>query len=122
MTAGGADSVRGYLEAERAADNGLRGTLELRSPGWQPQAGQGPAWAGAWRVTGLGFIDAAWLQNLQVLAPTAARHRLLGAGLGLRANGPRNLTVEADLAEALLAGDATARRALRAHARLLWGF
>jgi hemolysin activation/secretion protein len=36
LTAGGAASVRGYVEAEALGDNGLSGTLELRSPQLSP--------------------------------------------------------------------------------------
>lgn len=35
FTLGGADTVRGYLEAEELVDAGLAGSLELRSPSWK---------------------------------------------------------------------------------------
>lgn len=117
MVAGGADSVRGYLEGERAGDSGLRGTLELRSPRM--------ALGGAnsdWRIGGVLFADAARLRTAQAVASQPVFHGLRGAGLGLRLNAPAGLGVEADLARALVAGDTTRQGALRLHARAIWAY
>lgn len=117
MVAGGADSVRGYLEGERAGDGGLRGTLELRSPRF--------ALGGAnseWRIGGVLFADAARLRTLQAVAPQPGFHALRGAGVGLRLSAPAGLGLEADLARALVAGDTTRQGALRLHARAVWAY
>lgn len=78
-TAGGADSVRGYLEAEQAGDDALFGRAELRSPplgstGW---------WSGLYT---LAFVDAAGLQLQEVLPGQQSRYTLYayGAGIHLR--------------------------------------
>ena len=117
FTAGGAENVRGYLEGERAADAGLRASLELRTPAYQPAGVNSD-----WRVSALGFVDGARLKTLQPVAPLPAWHRLLGIGLGLRLSAPRGLTLEADAAQALVDGDSTKARHKRLHARAVWGF
>ncbi len=117
MVAGGADSVRGYLEGERAGDSGLRGTLELRSP----RIALGGA-NSEWRIGGVLFADAARLRSLQAVAPQPGFHALRGAGVGLRLNAPAGLGVEADLARAFVAGDTTRQGALRLHARAIWAY
>jgi hypothetical protein len=42
--------------------------------------------------------------------------------LGLRLSAPAGLSLEADLARALVAGDATRSGDLRLHARALWAY
>ena len=78
FVAGGASSVRGYLEASAVGDNALRGSLELRAP---------PVLAGLWGVVESvqfqGFADAALLRLKMPLPGQASHARLLGAGLGL---------------------------------------
>ena len=112
FTAGGADSVRGYLEGERAGDAGLRASVELRTPPWTPA---GPN--AAWRLTGLSFLDMARVNTLHTDIKSLA-----GIGLGLRLTAPRGLTLEADAARALIDGDTTRSGDLRMHARALWSF
>jgi hemolysin activation/secretion protein len=117
MVAGGADSVRGYLEGEMAGDIGLRTTLELRTP----RVALGSA-SSDWRLGGLVFVDLARLRTLQAVAPQPRFSSLGGAGLGLRLSAPAGLSLEADLARALVAGDATRSGDLRLHARALWAY
>jgi len=112
FTAGGAESVRGYLEGERAGDAGFRASFELRAPPWAP-AGS----TSAWRLTGLGFLDLARVNTLH-----AEIKSLGGVGLGLRVTAPRGLSLEADAARALTDGDATRSGDMRLHARALWSF
>ncbi len=112
FTAGGAESVRGYLEGERAGDAGLRASFELRTPPWAP-AGS----TAAWRLTGLGFLDLARVNTLHTEIKS-----LGGVGLGLRLTAPRGLSLEADAARALTDGDTTRSGDLRVHARALWSF
>jgi hemolysin activation/secretion protein len=116
--AGGAESVRGYLEGEQAGDSGMRATVELRTPQFNP-AGQGSAW----RWSGLAFTDLARLSNHpQPATPPPEVKRLRGNGFGLRFVAPRGLTVEVDAAHALLDGDITRAGGKRVHARALWAF
>ena len=117
MVAGGAESVRGYLEAERSGDLGLRATLELRTPAYSPAGA-----ASAWRLGGLAFIEAARLKTLQPVAPQAGRGSLAGTGVGLRLTAPRGLSLELDLARALVDGDSTRAGDSRLHARAVWGY
>jgi len=117
LVAGGAESVRGYLEGERSGDNGLRATVELRAPQFSPAGA-----ASAWRVGGLFFVDMASLQTQQPVAPQVGSHTLVGTGLGLRVTAPGGLTLEADAAWALVDGDTTRAKATRLHARAIWGY
>lgn len=117
FSAGGADSVRGYREGERAADGGARLSLEVRTPQWR--------FAGAnsdWSWTALAFFDAATLHTQQALAPQPANEKLRGAGLGMRLIAPRGLALELDAARALVDGDSTKSGEKRVHARAVWGF
>jgi len=117
MVAGGADSVRGYLEGEMAGDIGLRTTFELRTP----RVALGSA-SSDWRLGGLVFVDLARLRTLEAVAPQPRFNSLRGAGLGLRLSAPSGLSLEADLARALVAGDTTRSGDLRLHARALWAY
>ena len=117
MVAGGAESVRGYLEGERAGDMGLRATVELRTPQLSPAGGNS-----AWRIGGLFFVDMARLKTLQPVAPQPGLHALRGAGAGLRLSAPGGLTLEADAARALVDGDSTRARSTRIHARAVWSY
>ena len=121
---GGAESVRGYLESERAGDAGYRATVELRTPQFNLDAP-----GSAWRVSGLVFFDTATVMISNQIAPTPNKYRLNGTGFGLRFAAPRSLSVEVDAAHALtgvdpgLQGNAnTVRGANRLHARTLWSF
>lgn len=99
--AGGASSVRGYYESERMAEQGLRWSSEWSSP-W----GRADALGTNWRWQGLGFIEGAWLHKLST---SSWKHAgLLGAGAGLRLQGPRGLGMDMALARALRNGDVAA--------------
>lgn len=77
FVAGGSDSVRGYMEAEQAGDDGTHGTLELRSPQWG-----GGANVNDLRL--LAFMDAAHLRVRSPLASQTANFNLTSVGVGLR--------------------------------------
>ena len=113
--AGGAESVRGYLEGERAADNGVHATFELRTPRYNPGHGD-------WRIGGLLFFDTARLTILQPRFPQPAHEQLGGAGVGLRIGVPHGVSFELDAARALTDGDTTRNGDKRVHARAIWGF
>lgn len=77
--AGGLDSVRGYLEAERVGDTAVYGTVELRSP---PLVEPGTSRID--EFTTFGFIDAATVRVLRPLPQQEHKFDLLSAGLGLK--------------------------------------
>jgi hemolysin activation/secretion protein len=118
FVAGGAESVRGYLEGERAGDSGVRATIELRTP--QFSLGGTDS---VWRLSGLAFLDAARLKTDRQAGDTLPEiQRLRGAGFGLRFAAPRGVTAEVDAARALVDGDTTRAGEKRVHARTLWAF
>jgi hemolysin activation/secretion protein len=75
--AGGADSVRGYVESERLGDEGIRGSVELRTPqlfgSQRSPADQSYLFL---------FADAARLRVLEPLPGQQAAFRLGSVGLG----------------------------------------
>jgi hemolysin activation/secretion protein len=73
---GGSDSVRGYYEFEQAGDMGASSQIELVSPSWSRSSGLS--------LSGLIFLDGAWLNVLDALPGQASEMRLLSYGLGLR--------------------------------------
>jgi hemolysin activation/secretion protein len=91
FAAGGASSVRGYLEAEETADHGATGSIELRTPSLASHIG---AWMQDWRFHL--FADAAHLALMNALPtlvdpehPEAGsirirRYNLASAGVGTR--------------------------------------
>ena len=92
---GGAESVRGYLEASSSGDRGLQGSLEWRSPNLLPPAAQGD-WLQ--ELSLLGFVDVARVWILEPSVGQFARASLAGGGLGLRLRAAPQLSAEADLA------------------------
>jgi len=118
MIAGGADTVRGYYEGERAGDYGLSGSIELRTPFMNPIKGKPE-----WRVGGVAFIDAGLVGTLKT-ATGSELHSLASAGVGLRWVAPYGLTLELDTAHAFLKGadKLTPAGENRIHARGILGF
>jgi hemolysin activation/secretion protein len=128
-TAGGAESVRGYLESEIAGDRGLRATIELRLPQIS-LGGQGSAW----RLTGLTHLDWARLTTLRQPGDVLPEvQRLRSRGFGVRIIAPRDVTIELNAARALIAdplrdgagtvtGYTTRAGQWRGQARALWAF
>jgi hemolysin activation/secretion protein len=80
LTAGGAESVRGYLEAQASGDLGAQGSLELRSPSLSRWLGWGLL--EEWRF--LAFADGAHLRVRDPLPDQRGAFSLLGVGLGTR--------------------------------------
>jgi hemolysin activation/secretion protein len=76
--AGGAESVRGYTESERLGDNGIRGSIELRTPqllAGLPRVAQSYLYA---------FGDGARVRILDPLPAQRTGFHLASLGLGLR--------------------------------------
>lgn len=78
FTAGGASSVRGYVEAEALADEGLSGALELRTPQLAP--GGLRRLLQDFRV--YGFLDGARLRVRNPLPEQAGDYSLMSYGAG----------------------------------------
>jgi hemolysin activation/secretion protein len=115
FAAGGAESVRGYLESERVGDAAVRFGFEARSPGFSPFDGT----AGL-RLNAIGFFETAALRTLEPALLTPAWRRLQGVGFGLRMAAPRGFSLDLDWARALTDGDLTRAGDHRLHVRLLW--
>ncbi len=96
FAAGGVDSVRGYLDAERTGDDGWRARLELRTPALWPESGI--------ETRALGFLDWASLR-VQKPDPGQESSYAIGSwGAGLRLRDGSGLRLALDLAQALRAG------------------
>jgi hemolysin activation/secretion protein len=90
FTAGGADSVRGYYEAEQAGDDGARGSLELRGP--QMASGNFSD------LRPLMFLEGAHLRVREALPAQTPSFNLASTGLGLRVQAWKNFTMGLDVA------------------------
>lgn len=126
LTVGGAESVRGYREAELAGDRGGRGSLELRwSPLRAPAAAAPPHWAAPLQVIAL--LDIGGVETVQPQGPQVARRWIGGAGAGLRWASP-GWRAQLEAARALnpggsgTAGPITDKGDWRVHARLALDF
>jgi hemolysin activation/secretion protein len=117
FSAGGADSVRGYLEAERLGDDGLQASLEWRSPSFA-----GEKTPGLQELFFLIFADAAYLRVIDPLPDQQSRFNLASGGSGLRFTALKNLKGELDWARALKDGAVTKANDDRLHFRLEYGF
>ncbi|OZA42464.1 MAG: hypothetical protein B7X81_12925 [Hydrogenophilales bacterium 17-61-76] len=99
FSAGGAGSVRGYLQAEAAGDNGIRASLELRAPGWAP--GFFPLLKS---VQPYAFFDAAYLSVNDPLPEEVTSYSLNALGLGVDFRAGRAFTLGLSVAGALTDG------------------
>lgn len=118
---GGAETVRGYLEGEGSGDEGLLGSLELRSPNFGPRLS---AWMSSSQpalvsdLTLHAFVDAARVRTLLPAAGQADRVPLLGSGMGLRLATRHGITGGVDVAWAHRTTRATLSGDKRVHVRL----
>lgn len=100
FSAGGVDSVRGYLESSALGDNGIQGSVALNYSlfGIKP-----PAHVQQWTL-GV-FVDAARLNILEALPNPAAdtnnRTKLLSAGVGMTMQMFRGMNLKLDYAKPL---------------------
>lgn len=109
---GGAETVRGYFEAEASGDNALLGSLEWRSPNLT-------SGKGLWReLSLLAFIDVARAQTILPQPEQAERTPLLGTGVGLRLRAAPNLSAELDIGWPHKATPASPKADPRVHLRL----
>ena len=94
---GGADSVRGFLEREGGNDIGHRFSVEAYTPDWGSELV--PRFGGSWRARALAFFDMA--RGYDVVPVRGANNGLSSAGIGLRLNEGRNISLRMDLAKVL---------------------
>jgi hemolysin activation/secretion protein len=76
---GGAESVRGYTEAERLGDDGIDGSIELRTP--QLLAGRWPKVEQSYLSM---FVDGGRVRTLEPLPGQTSVFSLASAGMGMR--------------------------------------
>ncbi len=110
FSVGGADDVRGYLEAERLGDNAVASTLELRSMNlarYYPKQLR--------NLELLAFTDAAALRTLSPLPGSKKSAMLWSTGVGVRVEAAGNLQASLMWAYPLRAGDRTASGDQRVH-------
>lgn len=92
FSAGGAESVRGYLESEALGDDALQGGLELRSPSF---ANVLPDSIDELRL--LAFSEGAVLRVKDTLPQQTDRFLLSSVGVGMRLKAVRHLAVSLDV-------------------------
>ncbi len=102
ISAGGLDTVRGYLESEVLGDNGAMGQFELRSPSLTKWLG---ASVNEWRFYAFG--DAAWLTVNKPLPEVQSDFQLASYGFGTRLKLINYLSGSLDVAFPILAGPDT---------------
>ena len=118
---GGADTVRGYLEAEAVGDHALLGSVEWHGPDLAARVSN---WAGDEsgrmfsRTYTLAFLDVARAYTSDPATGQPPHVSLAGAGIGLRSTWHRSLTTEMDLAWPFKSSTATPSGSPRVHVRL----
>ena len=116
MSAGGANTVRGYLEAERLGDKGLQSTVELRSP---PLDSFSYSLLKDWRIAA--FYDSAALWLNAPLTGEQDEFALASAGIGTRFSMLDVLNGAVDLAFPIVDGASTRAGHPFVHFRLTAG-
>jgi hemolysin activation/secretion protein len=114
LTAGGAESVRGYLEVQASGDRGAVWGVELRSPSLARWVGK-PVLE-EWRF--LAFADAGWVELRSPLPEQQWRSRLLGVGGGTRLRLLGHVNGGVDVAVPLAPEGTTERYHPRVHFRI----
>ena len=123
FTIGGAESIRGYLEAEGAGDRAVLGSVEWRSPDF---ASRVSGWVQAADASNrlftqsyaLAFADVGRAYTDEPATGQAARISLAGVGVGLRVKLRKATSGEFDLAWPLKATTASPSRSARLHFKL----
>jgi hemolysin activation/secretion protein len=117
LSAGGANSVRGYLEAERIGDYGARATVELRTPSFGEAVS---AKINDWHM--LVFADGAALALRNPLAGEQSSISLGSLGVGTRLTAFDDLNAALDIAFPLANASVTRTGDVRFHFRVSSGF
>lgn len=113
VTAGGAESVRGYQEVQASGDRGAVWGVELRSPSLARWLGKP---LDEWRF--LAFADAGWVELRSPLPEQQWRSRLLGVGGGTRVRLFGHVSGGVDVAVPLAPEGTTERYHPRMHFRV----
>lgn len=117
FSAGGSDSVRGYLEAEVFGDDGITGGLELQ---WRaPKFGSGEA---VRELLAIAFVDAGILWVQEPLPDQRDEFGLSSAGVGLRLKAYSSLVASLDIAVPFAATPNTDLHDPRTHFRVAYQF
>jgi hemolysin activation/secretion protein len=114
--AGGTDSVRGYLETETLGDEGVQGTLELRSRSYAAHLSD--------KVQDfhlLAFVEGAHLWVIEPLPSQTDRYSLASTGIGLHLDAWKSLSVALDVALPLRDGVNTKRGDWRTNFSISYG-
>ena len=114
--AGGADTVRGYLESQAAGDKAVHSTLELRSP----QLFKNIAWMQDFKV--VGFYDIAQLTVIDPSAGQTGKIVLSGAGIGMRMKAWNRINFNLDVATPLKDYGVTKQGDIASHMRIWYEF
>ncbi len=133
FSVGGAETVRGYLNAESSGDRGVLGSIEWRSAnvsgrvgGWfggsvdeRPAEGRTPLLSD---LSFLGFVDAARVYTIEPSFGQVPRMSMLGAGVGIRLSTRKAFDASLDLAWPMKRTFATPELDPRLHVRVRYRF
>ncbi|HVY81220.1 MAG TPA: ShlB/FhaC/HecB family hemolysin secretion/activation protein [Steroidobacteraceae bacterium] len=97
---GGADGVRGYLEAEALGDIGAKATLQLESPAWS-------LFDGKTQTTGFIFYDAGRVSTIEPLPDEGRNEDLRSWGVGFNFNAFDHFSASLAWADPLVDGSRT---------------
>jgi hemolysin activation/secretion protein len=115
ISAGGADTVRGYLESERVGDDALMGSVQLNFPNLL-------RWAALQESKIFAFAEGAWLRVRDSLPGEEPNFTLASFGMGTRVKAFKTLELWIDWAQAREHGIYTQSRDDRTHAKLIYAF
>ena len=107
FSAGGLETVRGYLESEALGDNANGGTVELRTPSLADLVGKG---VNEWRFHA--FADAARLSVIDPLPEQTSRFDLASIGIGSRLQLLNHLNGSVDVGLPLISQGQTSAHSL----------
>ena len=114
---GGAHSVRGFLERERADDRGHGGSVELHTPDLSARLG----WKD-WTARLLAFYDFGRTSRVNPQPGEAVHNGIASAGLGVRLGKEKNFSMRLDLAQILDPGGTRERNHWRFAFGSVWTF
>lgn len=117
FSAGGAESVRGYLESEALGDDALQGGFEIRSPSMVKEL---PDSIDELRF--LAFTEGAMLRVKDTLPQQTSRFLLSSAGVGMRIKAVRHLTASLDVGWPFKAATNTRSGEPRTHFKMIYEF
>ncbi len=122
LSAGGMDSVRGYLESEAVGDYGANGSLELRAPSLPDLLEKSKFVDHVQELRPFIFIDGASLHQHQPLPNSSRQVEMLSAGIGFNLNMLSRVNAVFDWSVPLVKGPSTDRGDSRLLFRLWTSF